>query len=102
MTYACDTHAFVRWATAGRPLGRCAARVLRDAERGRAEIHLSAVSLFEIALLMERGRLRSSLDWDGWMAALRVKRGLVVEPFTAEDAIAARGLRQHERPSWLT
>ena len=92
MTYACDTHAFVRWATRGRTLGRAAARIFREAERRRAQIHLSSISLFEIALLIERGRLRPALDWNGWMAALRSKPGLVVEPFTADDAIAARAL----------
>lgn len=93
MTYVCDTHAFVRWATGGRTLGRDAARAFRRAERGGAEMRMSSLSLFEIALLVERGRLSSALDWQGWMAVLKTTPGLQVEPFGPDDASCARDLR---------
>lgn len=78
--------------TGGRRLGRDAARAFRDAERGRAVIHVSAVSLFEIALLVERGRIRAPAGWDGWMATLHAAPGLAIEPFCADDVASARGL----------
>lgn len=92
MIYVSDTHAFICWATRRPSLGRRAARVYARAERGIDEVRLPAVSVFEIALLVERGRLRTPLGWDGWLAALRSAPGLVVEPVVLDDAIWASSL----------
>jgi PIN domain nuclease of toxin-antitoxin system len=51
-----DTHALVWYLTAPRRLGRGAARWLRDAEAGRAEILVPAIVPVELVLLREAGR----------------------------------------------
>jgi PIN domain nuclease of toxin-antitoxin system len=53
---AIDTHALVFYLSAPRKLGRGAARWLRDAEAGRAEVVVPAAVTIELALLRDRGR----------------------------------------------
>jgi PIN domain nuclease of toxin-antitoxin system len=86
-----DTHAFL-WFQSGqeKKLGRNALRVFRRATRGLDEIRLSAISLFEIALLAERGRLRLPGGWGAWFSTLRERPGLGIEPIGVEDVRHAR------------
>lgn len=57
MMQACiDTHALVWYLSRPRRLGRAAARLLRDADKGRAEIFVPAIVLVELTLLREAGR----------------------------------------------
>lgn len=93
MIYVADTHALIWALTRPRALGKRAARVFRRAQRGLDEIHVSSLSIFEILQLFERGRLKSPLDWRGWVEALDQTPGLVVEPLTIEDVAYARGLQ---------
>jgi len=53
-----DTHALVWHLTEPRRLGKAARRYLASADRGRSLCHIPAISLIEIWLLYERGRLR--------------------------------------------
>ena len=57
MTPVCiDTHALVWYLSRPRKLGRAAARRLRAADAGRAEILVPAIVLIELSLLREAGR----------------------------------------------
>ncbi len=57
MKRACiDTHALIWHATRPKRLGRAAARWLRDADAGRAEISIPAIVPIELTLLREAGR----------------------------------------------
>lgn len=57
MTQACiDTHALIWYLSRPKRLGRAAARLLRDADAGRAEILVPAIVLIELTLLREAGR----------------------------------------------
>jgi PIN domain nuclease of toxin-antitoxin system len=58
LQYLADTHALVWHLTEPRRLGKAARRCLASADRGRSLCHIAAVSLVEIWLLYERGRLR--------------------------------------------
>lgn len=51
-----DTHALVWYLSRPKRLGRAAARLLREADAGRAEILVPAVVLIELTLLREAGR----------------------------------------------
>lgn len=92
MRYVCDTHAFVRWATGKRSLGRAAARVFARAGRGLDDLRLPSIAAFEITLLSERGRLKSTSAWKVWLEALESTPGLTVEPLLLADLECARGL----------
>jgi PIN domain nuclease of toxin-antitoxin system len=57
MKQACiDTHALVWYLSRPKRLGRAAARLLREADAGRAEILVPAIVLIELTLLREAGR----------------------------------------------
>jgi PIN domain nuclease of toxin-antitoxin system len=57
MKQACiDTHALVWHLSRPKRLGRAAARLLREADAGRAEILVPAIVLIELTLLREAGR----------------------------------------------
>jgi PIN domain nuclease of toxin-antitoxin system len=51
-----DTHALIWHATRPKRLGRAAARWLREADAGRAEIAIPAIIPIELTLLREAGR----------------------------------------------
>ena len=57
MTQACiDTHALIWYLSRPNRLGRSAARLLRSADAGRAEILIPAIVAIELTLLREAGR----------------------------------------------
>jgi len=57
MKQACiDTHALIWYLSRPKRLGRAAARLLREADAGRAEILVPAIVLIELTLLREAGR----------------------------------------------
>jgi len=57
MKQACiDTHALIWYLSRPKRLGRAAARLLREADAGRAEILVPAIVLIELTLLRQAGR----------------------------------------------
>ena len=57
MRQACiDTHALVWYLSRPKRLGRAAARLLREADAGRAQIFVPAIVPIELTLLREAGR----------------------------------------------
>jgi PIN domain nuclease of toxin-antitoxin system len=57
-TFVADTHALVWHLTEPRRLGKAARRVFAGVDSGRSLCHIPVISLVEIWLLHERGRLR--------------------------------------------
>jgi PIN domain nuclease of toxin-antitoxin system len=86
-----DTHALVWWLAGPEQLSPRALRAIKTAA-ANSEVAISAVSVFEIATLVRRGRLELGIDADRWFAALRSLPELIVEPISAEIAWAAGGL----------
>jgi PIN domain nuclease of toxin-antitoxin system len=97
--YLADTHVVV-WTLAeqvGR-LGKSARRVVRAWESGTAELAVSVVSLWEVALLSDAGRLRLARGFAAWCDALEAAPGLRVEPLLRGDVEQARSLRHLRDP----
>ena len=93
MVYATDTHPLVFFASGDlrRMSPRCT-RIFRRAEEGRDRVHVPVICFFELALLVERGRIRSRLDFDAWHDLVAARPGLVIEPLVWDDVREARGL----------
>jgi len=93
VTYVADTHALVFFAsgTLRRMSPRCR-YIFRRAEEQRDRVHVPVICFFEIALLLERGRLKSPLDFDDWYALVAGQPGLPIEDLHWEDVREARGL----------
>jgi PIN domain nuclease of toxin-antitoxin system len=93
MTYVTDTHALVFFASgkAARMSRRCA-QIFRRAEHQRDRVHVPVICFFELAMLFERGRVKSALGFDDWRDLVAQFPGLPIEPLLWEDVREARGL----------
>ncbi len=94
MIYVTDTHPLVFYGIGQtKKLGRKALRTFTLAERGQATIHIPTVCFFELALLLESGKVRSTLSLPQWRARVEEAGSFVVEPLTWEDIEEAQSLQ---------
>ncbi len=82
----CDTHALVFDALAPEHLGSEAAQVIEKSHRS-GDLACADISLWEIAMLIEKGRLKIEASIEDFLAAVIAARRLNVLPVT--PAIAA-------------
>jgi PIN domain nuclease of toxin-antitoxin system len=95
VVYVSDTHPLVFFASGViRRLSSRALRVFRRAEAGRDRVHISAVTFFEISILLQRGRIRSRVDLDEWAAFVSASAGLRITPLVWDDVRAAHALER--------
>ena len=64
-----DTHALVWWVTGDAALSKKAKTVI-NREQDSGEIIVSAISAWEITMLVEKGRLVLSMDVSSWLATV--------------------------------
>lgn len=86
-----DTHALVWWASGAAKLSARARRAIGGALR-RGAVVASAISLFEIATAVRRGRLALGMPLEQWLADLVSLPDLRVEPVSASIAQLAGNL----------
>lgn len=95
-----DTHALI-WAVQGdRQLGASAATAIEDARRSD-RLGVCAITPWEVALLVEKDRLRLALDLGAWLDAVLGAEGvdlLPIEPAIAVDSVRLPG-RFHADPA---
>jgi PIN domain nuclease of toxin-antitoxin system len=85
-----DTHAWVWWVTGDRQLGAKARKAIAVA-RESGDLRVSSISVWEVAMLVRRGRLELTLDVDDWVArseALPFLRFVPVDNRVAQRAVA--------------
>jgi len=81
-----DTHIFYRWLLEPDQLTRPQKRALRIAENQRATISVSAITLWELALLAMGGRIKTRGPLDAWLADLVAAPLIEVLPITPQIA----------------
>ena len=91
MTYLADTHVVVWWHLASPELPATYRRLLQEAESRGPRVGVSAITLWEIAKLYERGRLRLNASLDQCLADVEGSAAFDVLPLTA--SVAAESLR---------
>ena len=85
MIYVTDTHPFVFYAIGqAKKLGRKALRVFTQAERSQATIYIPTVCFFELALLLESGKVRSNQSFAEWKARVEESGSFLVEKWQGE------------------
>ena len=85
-----DTHALI-WAVEGdRRLGASASRLIEETVQ-TDRVVLSAITPWEVALLVERGRLRLGRELSGWIEEVLALPGVSLVPI--EPAIAIDSVR---------
>lgn len=62
-----DTHALVWWVSGSDALSAVADKVIKETLASGDEVIVSSISAWEIAMLIERGRLVLSMDVESWL-----------------------------------
>ena len=87
-----DTHALVWWVNADGRLSEAAQEAIeaeRNAEDG--QLLVSAITAWEIAMLVQRGRLVLSMDVEEWLATVASIDGVYFVP--VNSAVAVQSVR---------
>ena len=93
MIYVTDTHPFVFYALGTtRKLGRNALRVFTRAEKRQDTIYIPSICFFELALLVEGGKVRSPMPFSDWKERLEASGAFLIEPLTWADIAEAYAL----------
>lgn len=91
-----DTHALVWWVSDPDRLGAKARRSIdREVEAGET-LRVSAISVWEIAMLTSAGRLELTMDVDSWLA--RVEALPALEFIPVDNRIAVRSVSLDDFP----
>ena len=96
--YLADTHALVWFLAKRSKLGRHAARVF-EGLGVTTEVHVSSITLWEVALLHDEGHLRLGEGFSAWCNALADLEGIRLEPLLRDDVEEARSLGRLLDPS---
>lgn len=83
-----DTHAWIWWAAGDPALSPRARRAIRAERR----VGVSAISPWEVAMLVAHGRLRFDRDVEAWIEQALVLPAVELLPLTPEIAVAASRL----------
>jgi PIN domain nuclease of toxin-antitoxin system len=86
-----DTHALLWW-TAGSAELSVAARSAIEDELASGEIVVSAISAWEVAMLVERGRLVLTMDVNTWLVTVAKIDAVRMMPVDADIAIKSVNL----------
>jgi PIN domain nuclease of toxin-antitoxin system len=86
-----DTQAWLWWTHDAARLSRPARAAIQDAEKSDG-LRVSVISVWEIALKTETGKLKLPLQLDEWFSKARSYPNLTVELLTPKDAIESARL----------
>jgi len=93
---ALDTHTLVWWVAEPARIPVKARRLLERAVEDRDAIAVSSISVWEIATLVERGRLELTIDVDAWLSRVQALPYLAFH--AADNSTAARAARLPDFP----
>lgn len=87
-----DTHALVWWVSAPKRIPARARRLLDGAVDAGDPIGVSSISIWEVAMLVERGRLGLRVPVDAWIASVEAVPFLQFIPLDNRIAFRAAAL----------
>lgn len=93
MNVVLDTHMWVWWLTPQSPLTR-AERLALDRSAENRELHISAISLWEVQLLHAKQRLQLPTSFAEWIVRAADPRLVAVLPLDVDVVIASDELPQ--------
>jgi len=95
-----DTHAWIWWVSGDRRLGRRFTAALNDLQ-GDQRPWLSDISLWEAAMLLERGRIGFDIPFEDWLEAAAHPRTVRLVPISVRIAaeVAALPKTFHRDPA---
>ncbi len=91
ISFLLDTHILVWWRTEFHRLSKPQAQVLEKLEEQGQPVGMSAISFWELALLMHRGRITVDMPLGEWLASIETHPLITIFPLTTK--IAAESVR---------
>jgi PIN domain nuclease of toxin-antitoxin system len=92
LTLLADTHIWYRWRADPKKLSRVHIRALTRAERRKEAVAISAISLWELAMLAATGKIRVGQTIESWIEEMADDPLIAVLPLTPAIAAASVGL----------
>ena len=86
-----DTHVLIWWVDGEGKLSRAAALAIKRAQAENA-IMVSSITAWEIAMLVDRGRLRLTMDVSSWLSTVDRLSGLRFVPIDNPIAVGSVNL----------
>jgi len=88
-----DTHALVWWVSGDNRLSAPACeRIEQELASPGRQVLVSAISAWEIAMLVERGRIALAMDLDEWLQAVESLDGIALVPLSVQLAVQSATL----------
>ena len=87
-----DTHALVWWVNGDAQLSSPAKSAIEDALANGDQVLVSAISAWELAMLVQRGRIDIAMGLDEWLRAVASIDGVSLVPITAQVAAQSANL----------
>ena len=86
-----DTHALIWWVSGDKQLSESACKAIETELKGEGRVAVSAISAWEIAMLVAKGKLALAMDVDEWMNTVAEIDGVEFVPVT--QALAIQSVR---------
>lgn len=87
MKLVLDTHALVWWVSGIEKLSQSASRLIKQNLEVENSIQISAISAWEIAMLVKKGRLVLSMDVDSWLHQVALLPAVQFAPIDVDLAV---------------
>jgi PIN domain nuclease of toxin-antitoxin system len=96
-----DTHALIWWVNEDARLVPKARAAIDDMLGAGGQVLVSAITAWETALLVQRGRLALAMDIDEWLRAVESVEGISFVPITPQVAVHSVNLpgQFHQDPA---
>ena len=89
-----DTHVLIWWVNGNAQLSPRARKAIERELEGEAQVMVSAISAWEIAMLVAKGRLALTMDIDDWLTTVTSIEGVsfaAVDPYVAVQSVRLPG-----------
>lgn len=82
-----DTHALIWWVNSDQRLSAMAIKAIDAELSAGGTVLVSAISAWEIAMLIDKGRLALTMDLDDWLKTVATIEGLTFVPVDTELSV---------------
>jgi PIN domain nuclease of toxin-antitoxin system len=82
-----DTHALLWWVTGDDALSQKARKAIESELANDGQVIISAISAWEIAMLVAKGRLALTMDIDDWLKTVNAIEGVSFVPIDTHVAV---------------
>lgn len=87
-----DTHVLIWWVSGDSRLSASAQQAIEQEMARQGDILVSAISAWEIAMLVEKGRLALTMDLDEWLDTVESIETVTLVPITPRVAVQSTRL----------